>query len=117
MAQAKFTEMEMTTDQGVIGKYLEGEIMTRRDKLLVRLIQVKEDGACINSDDFTHEAQVKASYGEWIEAGAAWTKRSKERDIYYSVSLKDPLLSMSLWSDENAPGLWIANARNIRTAA
>lgn len=117
MAQAEFTEQEMTSEDGEIIKYLEGTVMTRRDKLVVRLIQIKEDGACINANDYTHNAEVKATYGEFIAAGAAWTKRNADGTLYYSVALNDPQLNMSLWPDDENEGHWIARANNIRAAA
>jgi len=117
MAEAHFTENEMTTEDGVIQKYLEGEIRTRRDKVIVRMNQIKEDGACINAKEFTHKVEVKAHYGEFVDSGVAWTKRNKEGNLYYSVSMNDPALTMSLWADDEKPGEWVAHANSIRSGA
>ncbi len=117
MAQAKFTEMEMTTKDGEAIKYLEGDIFTRRDKLVVRCTPVVEDGACINAKEFSHKVEVKAHYGEFIDSGVMWSKRSKEGTFYYSISMNDPSLNISLWADDEEPGVWIARANSIRSAA
>jgi len=109
--------MEMTTEQGEIVKYLEGEVMTRRDKLTVRMTPVVEEGACINAKEFSHQVDVKAYYGEYVDSGVAWTKRNSEGTLYYSVSMNDPQLNISLWPDDDNKGMWQARANSIRSAA
>jgi uncharacterized protein (DUF736 family) len=117
MAQARFVEMEMTTKDGEIVKMLEGEVLTRRDKLVVRMKLVVDEGACINANEFTHQVDVKAHWGDFVDSGVAWTKRNKEGNLYYSISMNDPQLNISLWASDDEPGVWIARANSIRSAA
>lgn len=117
MAQARFTENEMTTEQGEVVKILEGEVLTRRDKLIVKMTPVVDEGACINAKEFSHKVTVRGHHGLDVDSGVAWTKRNNEGTFYYSVNMNDPQLTMSLWPDDEEKGVWVARANSIRSAA
>lgn len=117
MAQAHFKELEMTTKDGEVIKVLEGEVLTRRDKLIVKMTPVVDDGTCINAKEFTHQVTVRGVHGLDVDSGVAWTKRNSEGTLYYSISMNDPALNISLWPDDNNEGEWIARANSIRSAA
>lgn len=117
MAQARFKETEMTTTEGEVIKLLEGEVLTRRDKLLVKLTPVVDEGACINAKEFTHQVTVRGVHGLDVDSGVAWTKRNADGTLYYSVTMNDPVLNISLWPDDENAGEWVARANNIRSAA
>lgn len=117
MAQAHFKELDMTTKDGEVIKVLEGEVLTRRDKLIVKMTPIVDDGACINAKEFTHQVTVRGVHGLDVDSGVAWTKRNSEGTLYYSISMNDPALNISLWPDDKNEGEWIARANSIRSAA
>ncbi|UTW53953.1 DUF736 family protein [Kordiimonas sp. SCSIO 12610] len=123
MAQAAFYKKERTNGQGEVEYYLEGEVKTRRDKLIFQLVPLVPEGGNINSNEPSHDVLVRASYGDFVDAGKAWTKRDKNNNLYMSIAAHDPNLQMSIWpADENdeqwaedAPD-WVASARHIKAA-
>lgn len=117
MAQARFKELEMTTTEGEVIKILEGEVLTRRDKLIVKMTPVVDEGACINAKEFSHQVTVRGIHGLDVDSGVAWTKRNNEGTLYFSISMNDPQLNISLWPDDNEKGAWVARANSIRSAA
>ncbi|WP_417461678.1 hypothetical protein [Kordiimonas sp.] len=117
MAQARFVETEMTTEHGEVVKILEGEVLTRRDKLMVKMSPVVDEGACINAKEFTHQVTVRGTHGLDVDSGVAWTKRNADGTLYYSISMNDPQLTISLWPHDDEKGVWIARANSIRSAA
>ncbi len=123
MAQAAFFNKERTDKHGEIEEYMEGEVKTRRDRLIFQIVPIVEKGANINSNEPSHDVLVRAAYGDFVEAGKAWTKRDKNNQIYISVASHDPNITMSLWpADENDEEWgkddpdWVAGANSIRAA-
>ena len=116
--EARFFEREGTDGQGEVIEFMEGEVLTRREKVIVRMERLCPPGGNVNAKEPSHRIKVKAVYGEYIDSGAAWTKTGKQTgNLYLSVTMSDPQVSFALFPDEEAEGEWKADASAFRGAA